>query len=237
MTGAPIRVWAARLGRADDMKMQLQDTSDFQISPTGLAWHSRNSDPARGGGYYDAWNAFVATALEQSLVQSHQGVIRVTSAGRRNGTSHGTVQVEGGHRVSVDVRDCVAKLVGVQAGSSGMVQMANHGPANRSTSLTATAAAAQRSSHRPRPESPACGPHPTAPTSLQRVAKPCSSFSFARADRQQPATHAKQLRARRSASCTARHKSAATSSRWKPDHLHALVRAEPGRPTTTTAAT
>lgn len=224
-------VWAARLGRADEMKSLLvKGTSDFQIFPNGFAAHGRNSDPARGGGYYDGWGAVVASALQESLVQAYQGTIRVAPAWPSDWNVTGAVQIEGGHRVSVETRDGSPSLVGIQAGSTDTLKIQNPWPGQPVQVVSGACG---------------CGRPVVAATTaaditlpvkrgvsylIERAANPYSSFAFAELSGQ-PANEVKTLgqRALGVAHSTPQiHSDLVTVE--QPDKLHALVQAAAGAP-------
>jgi hypothetical protein len=109
--------WAAWLRRPADMVSLLaRGTDDFQAFSNGFSAHNRRHDPLRGGGFYDGWNAVVASTLQDALVQEHDGVVTVAPAWPEAWRGVGAVEVPGGHRVSVEVASGEPTLVGVQAG-------------------------------------------------------------------------------------------------------------------------
>lgn len=224
-------VWAARLGRADDMKSLLvQGTSDFQIFPNGFAAHSRNSDPARGGGYYDGWGAVVASALQESLVQSYQGTLRIAPAWPADWNATGAVQIPGGHRVSVETRGGSPSLVGIQAGSTDTLKIQNPWPGQQIQVVNGDCG---------------CGRPVVAATTasqitlpvkrgarylLERTAQPYSSFKFGELGGR-PADTVKTLGQR---TLGVAHSTPQINSDLvtveQPDKLHALARAAVGAP-------
>ncbi|TDC58450.1 hypothetical protein E1281_01215 [Actinomadura sp. KC345] len=123
---------AARLGLGGEMRSLLvKGTGDFQIFPNGFGSHSIGDDPAEMTNYYNGWNAVVGSSLQESLVQSYEGVVRIASAWPEGWNAAGSVQVEGGHRVSTEVRDGEPNLVGIEAGSDGALKVANPWPGQR----------------------------------------------------------------------------------------------------------
>lgn len=120
---------AAWLHRADDMvDLLAQGTSDFQVFDNGFAAHSKNHDPLRGGGFYDTWNAVVASTVQDALVQDDHGTVRIAPSVPENWSVTGAVQIPGGHRVDVEVRDGAPTLVGIEAGSQDRLAVANPWP-------------------------------------------------------------------------------------------------------------
>lgn len=129
---APDAQQAAWLHRADDMVALLkQGTSDFQVFDNGFAAHSKNHDPLRGGGFYDTWNAVVASTIQDALVQDDDGTLRIAPSMPDDWTVTGAVQIPGQHRVNVEVRHGEPTLVGIQAGSRDRLKVANPWPGQR----------------------------------------------------------------------------------------------------------
>ncbi|MFD1858414.1 hypothetical protein EHW97_04660 [Aeromicrobium camelliae] len=121
--------WAARLGRADDMReLLVRGTTDFQAFANGFSAHNRRADPLRGGEFYDGWNAVVASTLQDALVREDDGTITVAGSLPQDWDVTGAVEVPGGHRISVEAHDGRATLVGIEAGSSEKVTLANPWP-------------------------------------------------------------------------------------------------------------
>ncbi len=119
-------IWAARLGQADAMVALLeQGTRDLQKYPNGFSVHGKNDDPAAQRNMYSSWNAIVAGALQDALVQDYDGTIRVAAAWPSDWSVAGTVVVAGGHRVSTEVRGGVPAYVGIAARSDERVTLAN----------------------------------------------------------------------------------------------------------------
>ncbi|GIH62876.1 glycosyl hydrolase family 95 catalytic domain-containing protein [Microbispora siamensis] len=122
-------VWAADLGRAADMKRLLvQGTADLQKFPNGFSGHGRNDDPASIHNMYSSWNAVVANALQDALVQAGDGTVRIATALPDDWTVDGTVVIDGGHRVSTQVSRGTPTLVGIQAGSTDTLKIKNPWP-------------------------------------------------------------------------------------------------------------
>ncbi|WP_419992726.1 glycosyl hydrolase family 95 catalytic domain-containing protein [Streptomyces boninensis] len=120
---------AARLGLPGEMKdLLVQGTKDFQIFPNGFGSHGKNDDPTEQTNYYNGWNSVVASALQESLVQSYEGVVRVAPAWPADWDVSGSVQIQGGHRVSAQVRDGEPDVVGIQAAEDGTLKVANPWP-------------------------------------------------------------------------------------------------------------
>jgi hypothetical protein len=121
--------WATRLGLAGEMKRLLvAGTKDLQKFPNGFTGHGRNDDPARIRNYYSSWGGVVAASLQEGLVQSYQGIVRVARGWPNDWDVDGSVQIEGGHRVSTQVRDGVPNHVGIQARAADTLKFENPWP-------------------------------------------------------------------------------------------------------------
>lgn len=125
-------IWAARLHRGDEMKdLLVQGTSDLQKFPNGFSVHGKNDDPAVRRHLFSSWNAVVAGALQDALVQSYDGTVRVAAAIPADWDVAGSVNLPGGHRVSTEVRGGAPLYVGVEAGSADTLTVANPWPGER----------------------------------------------------------------------------------------------------------
>ena len=122
-------IWAAALGRAADMeRLLVQGTADLQKFPNGFSGHGRNDDPASIHNMYSSWNAVVANALQDALVQANDGTIRVATAVPDDWAVDGSVLIAGGHRVSAQVRQGKPALVGIEAASADTLKIKNPWP-------------------------------------------------------------------------------------------------------------
>ena len=122
-------IWAARLHHPAEMqRLLVQGTQDLQKYPNGFTVHGKNDDPAASHNMYSSWNGVVAGALQDALVQSYDGTVRVAAGWPANWDVDGSVQVAGGHRVSTQVHDGVPNIVGIQAGSNDTLRIANPWP-------------------------------------------------------------------------------------------------------------
>ena len=121
--------WAARLGLADEVKRQmLKGIEDFQIFPNGFTVHRTGREPVRQQSFYNEWGGVLTTGLQEALVQAYDGVVHVAPAWPREWEVAGSVEIEGGHRISTEVRDGVPSLVGIQAGSRESLRVRNPWP-------------------------------------------------------------------------------------------------------------
>jgi hypothetical protein len=122
-------IWAARLHRPDEMeKLLVQGTKDLQKFPNGFSVHGKNDDPESSHNLYSSWNGVVAGALQEALVTSYDGTVRVATAIPDDWDVDGSVQLPGGHRVSTQVRSGKPLYVGIQAGSDDTLKLANPWP-------------------------------------------------------------------------------------------------------------
>lgn len=125
-------IWAARLGLTDEMvDLLVTGTQDLQKFPNGFTGHGKNEDPATVHNYFSSWNAIVASALQEGLVQAYEGVVRVNRAWPAEWTAAGSVKIPGAHLVSTEVRGGVPVYVGIQAGSDDTVTVENPWPGQK----------------------------------------------------------------------------------------------------------
>ncbi|TCO18561.1 hypothetical protein EV652_115105 [Kribbella steppae] len=121
--------WAARLGQADEVKrLMLKGIQDFQIFPNGFTVHRTGREPVRQGSFYNEWGGVLTTGLQEALVQSYDGIVQVAPAWPSEWDVAGSVEIEGGHRISTEVRDGVPSLIGIQAGSRESLRVRNPWP-------------------------------------------------------------------------------------------------------------
>ena len=124
--------WAARLGLPDEVKrMLLKGIADFQIYPNGFTVHRTGQEAVRNHSFYNEWGGVLSTGLQEALVQSYDGVVHVAPAWPRDWDVAGSVQIEGGHRISTEVHDGVPTVVGIQAGSRETLKVRNPWPGQK----------------------------------------------------------------------------------------------------------
>ena len=169
--------WAARLGLSDEVKrLLLKGIADFQIYPNGFTVHRTGQEAVRTYSFYNEWGGVLSMGLQEALVQSYTGVVRVAPAWPKDWDVAGSVQIEGGHRISTEVHDGVPTVVGIQAGSRDTLAIRNPWPGQkvRVTDSHGHVVVA--------PTSDEVLTVPVAPNTsytLERVAVPLSSFSYA----------------------------------------------------------
>lgn len=121
--------WAARLGQADAVRdLLVQGTKDFQIFPNGLGLYVKNGDPATRRNFYMEWNGGVTTALNEALVQSQGGLLRIAPAWPARWDATAAQVIEGGHIVDVEMRSGAVQLVGVRAKATEVLRVRNPWP-------------------------------------------------------------------------------------------------------------
>ncbi|WP_198035216.1 ricin-type beta-trefoil lectin domain protein [Streptacidiphilus rugosus] len=117
---------AARLGLGSSVAADLTAlTQTYQTYPTGMAnlWgQSGGTEP------YIEQAADVALAVNESLVQDYDGLLRIAPALPPGWDADGTQYIQGGSTVSVQVHGGVIGTVGIHAGSNGTITMRNPWP-------------------------------------------------------------------------------------------------------------
>lgn len=139
-------IQAARLGLGSEVASTLTGlTKKYQTLPSGLATFV-GSEP------YGEQQGVAAAALSEALVQDYDGLLRIAPALPPGWDADGTVFVQGGHKVSVQVHGGTITTVGINAGSTGTVNVRNPWPGRQvqvvdggdeSTVVVATTSAAQ----------------------------------------------------------------------------------------------
>ncbi|NUQ96497.1 MAG: ricin-type beta-trefoil lectin domain protein [Streptomyces sp.] len=119
-------VQAARLAQPDQVAADLTAlTEKYQVYPTGMAdlWAR-----ASGTEPYIEQQANVALAINESLVQDYDGLLRIAPALPQGWDADGTQYIHGGSTVSVQVHGGVIGTVGIHAGSNGGITIRNPWP-------------------------------------------------------------------------------------------------------------
>ncbi|MFE9451918.1 RICIN domain-containing protein [Streptomyces sp. NPDC006739] len=115
-------IQAARLGLGSEVASTLNGlTQKYQKLPSGLATFSGNEPYAEQQGVASA-------ALSEALVQDYDGLLRIAPALPSGWDADGTVFIQGGHRVSVQVHGGTITTVGINAGSTGTINVRNPWP-------------------------------------------------------------------------------------------------------------
>ncbi|MER6082604.1 RICIN domain-containing protein [Streptomyces sp. NPDC001833] len=115
-------IQAARLGLGSEVASTLTAlTKKYQTLPSGLATFV-GSEP------YAEQQGVAAAALSESLVQDYDGLLRIAPALPPGWDADGTVFIQGGHKVSVQVHGGTVTTVGLNAGSTGTVNVRNPWP-------------------------------------------------------------------------------------------------------------
>ncbi|MGW7684162.1 glycosyl hydrolase family 95 catalytic domain-containing protein [Kribbella sp. NPDC054772] len=169
--------WAARLGLSAEVKrLLLKGIADFQIYPNGFTVHRTGQEAVRNHSFYNEWGGVLTTGLQEALVQSYDGVVRVAPAWPSDWDVSGSVQIPGGHRVSTEVQDGVPSVVGIQAGSRETLKVANPwaGQQVRVVDSHGRVVVSPTSS-----DVVSVAVTPNTSYTVERVAVPLSSFDFA----------------------------------------------------------
>ncbi|MGW5665085.1 RICIN domain-containing protein [Streptomyces sp. NPDC003758] len=115
-------IQAARLGLGSEVASTLTGlTEKYQTLPSGLATFS-GSEP------YAEQQGVASAALGEALVQDYDGLLRIAPALPSGWDADGTVFIQGGHKVSVQVHGGTITTVGINAGSTGTVKVRNPWP-------------------------------------------------------------------------------------------------------------
>jgi hypothetical protein len=125
-------IWAARLDRPQAVRQTLvEGTEKLQKFPNGYTVHGINDDPATAHAMYSEWGGVVAGALQEALVQTYTGTLRVAAGWPSDWSVSGSVQIAGDTTVSTQVSHGVPRYVGIDAGSSQRLTVANPWPGQR----------------------------------------------------------------------------------------------------------
>ena len=118
-------VHAARLGlSAQVAPILIALTERYQAYPDGLgSWQG-----GTGNEPYIEQPANVALAINESLVQDYDGLLRIAPALPAGWNAAGTQYIHGGSKVSVQVQAGVITTVGINAGSTGTIEIRNPWP-------------------------------------------------------------------------------------------------------------
>jgi hypothetical protein len=111
------------LGLADEVKATLIElTEKYQAYPSGLAQFM-------GPEFYVEQFGVVATALQEALVQDYDGLVRIAPAWPKDWEGDGTVYIQQGTKVDVQMRGGQPALLIIRAGFSGLLRVRNPWPA------------------------------------------------------------------------------------------------------------
>lgn len=118
-------IQAARLGLSADVASTLVGlTTQFQAYPNGFAQFGPQEP-------YVEQIGVLAEALQESLVQDYDGLLRVAPAWPAGWNVDGTVYVLGRTKVDVQVRQGIPVTVAIEAGSSSAMRVRNPWPGRR----------------------------------------------------------------------------------------------------------
>jgi alpha-L-fucosidase 2 len=113
---------AARLGQADEMRHTLVElTKKYQWFPSGLAHFV-------GPEFYVEQIGVLTAALNESLAQDYDGVIRIAPAWPRDWDAEGSVFVQHRGKVAIEIRNGIIGPVTFSAGAAETVRIRNPWP-------------------------------------------------------------------------------------------------------------
>jgi alpha-L-fucosidase 2 len=116
-------IQAARLGLASEVRSTLIElTEKYQAYPSGLA-------EFMGPEFYVEQFGVVATALQEALVQDYDGLVRIAPAWPKDWEGDGTVYIQQGSSVDMQMRGGQPVWVIIRAGFSGLLRVRNPWPA------------------------------------------------------------------------------------------------------------
>ncbi|HWZ52398.1 MAG TPA: hypothetical protein VNW54_13135 [Granulicella sp.] len=116
---SPDPVQAARLGLADEFRASaLSLTERYQSYPSGLASFA-------GSEFYVEQAGVVADALQTALVQDYDGLVRITPAWPKDWDADGTVYIQHGAQIHVQIRQGKIITVGIETGSARTMRIRN----------------------------------------------------------------------------------------------------------------
>lgn len=115
-------IQAARLGLSQEVSSTLLSlTQQFQKFPNGLAQFF-------GPEFYGEQIGVVADALQEALVQDFDGLLRIAPAWPADWSADGSVFVQHGTKVDVQIRGGIPVTVAIEAGYSGLLRIRNPWP-------------------------------------------------------------------------------------------------------------
>ena len=113
-------VQAARLGLGLELKSTLEKiTEHYQVYPNGLAQLTDAPE------FYVEQTGVVADALQKGLAEDYDGLLRIKPAWPAGWNADGTVVIQHGDRVDVQVRDGKVVTLGIEAKHSGELRLRN----------------------------------------------------------------------------------------------------------------
>ena len=118
-------VHAARLGLGTDVAAGLRaSTASFQVYPSGLAaWNpSRQEEP------YDEHAGVTALAINESLVQDYDGILRIAPALPPGWDAEGTVFLQHRSKAHIQVQGGVITTAAIESGSDHDMRIRNPWP-------------------------------------------------------------------------------------------------------------
>jgi hypothetical protein len=117
---------AARLDLSGQVAVDLTGiTEHYQSYVSGLA---NLSGGGTGDEAYSEQGANVATALDEALATDYDGTLRFAPAWPSGWNAAGTVYIQGGSKVDVQIENGVIATAAIQAGSTGTISVRNPWP-------------------------------------------------------------------------------------------------------------
>jgi hypothetical protein len=117
---------AARLDMASQVQSDLvANTKNYQSYISGLG---NLSSGTTGDEPYIEQSSTVATALDEALATDYDGTLRIAPAWPSGWTAAGTVYIQGGSKVDVQVQGGVITTAAIQAGTTGTMTVRNPWP-------------------------------------------------------------------------------------------------------------
>ncbi len=115
-------IQAARLGLASEVELALRNlTERYQAYPSGLAQFM-------GTEFYVEQVGVLTAALQESLVQDYDGLVRIAPAWPKHWDVEGTVYIQGKSKVDVQIQHGVPMNIILEAGSPGQIHLRNPWP-------------------------------------------------------------------------------------------------------------
>ena len=142
---------AARLEQPSQVESNLVSlTETHQVYPNGFA----DIGSTVGSQPYQEQSANVATAVDEALAQDYDGIIRFAPAWPSDWNGSGTVYIQRGDKVDVQVENGQLVTAAIQAATSGLLTVKNPWPGQQVEVVSGTARTRSSPGHRP----PTCSP-------------------------------------------------------------------------------
>jgi hypothetical protein len=131
-------VQAARLGLGADVATALtRSAQKYQLFVNGLGILQGGVNNGSSEPYVEQLGV-VAAALNEALIQSYDGLLRIAPAWPQGWDAAGTIYIQGHSKVDVQMQGGNVVVVIVEAGSTGSVNVRNPWPGQSATALDGT---------------------------------------------------------------------------------------------------